>query len=71
MLTSGLTVGLWSNPSTMAYTLVTSDKRAITQDQNAPVSNSLKSALRAQYCYFVIEKQVCFYKRELMIIHPL
>jgi hypothetical protein len=55
----------------MASTLVTSHKRAITRDQNIPVSYSLISMLVEQYCYFVSDSQFRFYNSELMIIRPL
>jgi len=45
----------------MAYAIVSSNKRAITWDQNAPVSVSLKSALLEQYCCFVNEGHFRFY----------
>ena len=41
----------------MAYTLVTSHKRAITWDQGTPVTESLKSALLKQYYYSVNDNQ--------------
>jgi hypothetical protein len=55
----------------MAYAIVTSNKRAITWVQNAPVSVSVKSVLLEQYCYFVNGSHFRFYNSVLMMIHPL
>jgi hypothetical protein len=55
----------------MACILVTCHKRAITRDQNIPVSYALISVLMEQYCYFVSDSQFRFYNSELMIIRPL